>query len=98
MISVDPQLSLRTEGIAGRNAEGECCGVKSLIFGAMIWRGDETGIRSFWQYPTLGGALIAYSQWDGTGDPPDGWERATGPGDNYRRRLHGNPATEYLAP
>lgn len=45
-----------------------------------------------WCYHDLGTALDAMSEWDGEGEP-EGWHRHPPSG---RRRVEGDPATEYV--
>lgn len=49
-----------------------------------------------WCYASVGQALAAQAEWDGTGDPPVGWHRE--PMRPYRRRTNGDPNQEYIAP
>lgn len=54
-------------------------------------RGDPINIRDAWCYPSIRSAIRAAAQWDGQGDPPDGWHRHPRTG---RRRKDGDPSTE----
>lgn len=63
---------------------------------------EDIGYDDFWEYPPkeLYTALAAMVHWDGTGDPPDGWHRASSGGDprGFRRRPDGDPEQEFRAP
>jgi len=63
----------------------------ALIVGTV---NDESGFRDRWCYEGLLSAVLAASVWDGRGEP-DGWHRHPATG---RRRTHGDPTTEYIAP
>ena len=48
-----------------------------------------------WCYSNRAAVLQAAEQWSGRGDPLDGWHRHPRSG---RRRVNGDPATEYVHP
>ena len=56
--------------------------------------GDVTGYEDRWCYEKNGSADRALAAWDGAGEPK-GWHRHPASG---RRRVHGDPATEVIAP
>jgi hypothetical protein len=53
----------------------------------------ELGYDRAWCYPH-GLAVPAAEEWDGDGDPPDGWVKEVG---TERRRIDGDPAKEFDA-
>lgn len=55
---------------------------------------DKFGYDDMWCYNTLGEAIAAGHNWDGTGEPV-GWHRHPPTG---RRRPNGDAAKEYIAP
>jgi hypothetical protein len=55
---------------------------------------DEFGYSRAWCYPDHDRALVAAEQWNGEGDPPDGWIKEVG---TERRRVNGDPNREYDA-
>jgi hypothetical protein len=63
----------------------------AIVYGTL---GDMTGMDDRWCYESLGGAIEAFFNWDGTGEP-EGWHRHPVTG---RRRPEGNPDLEYVSP
>lgn len=56
------------------------------------WASDALGYDDGWCYATAVDAVLAATDWDGEGDPPDGWHRQISTG---RRRENGDPEKEY---
>lgn len=56
--------------------------------------GDYMGFEDRWCYENRAKAEAGLRAWDGTGDP-SGWHRHP---KSSRRRVNGDPATEYHAP
>lgn len=58
----------------------------------------DYGYQKAWDYPPheLAAAFTSLRDFDGEGDPHDGWVRAFPP--MFRRRDNGDPAKEYIAP
>lgn len=52
------------------------------------------GWRDQWMYERFADAVVAFGQWDGTGEPT-GWVRHV---PSYRRREGGDPNKETVAP
>lgn len=68
-----------------------------LIMGTVrlcIGHQDSSTYDDAWCYQTPAEGLAAMAEWDGEGDPPDGWFRHIGTG---RRRPDGDPTREYIA-
>jgi hypothetical protein len=55
-------------------------------------QGEWGGIIDGYCYRDADKAIAAASQWDGTGDAPDGWHKHA---HSYRARRDGDPAREY---
>lgn len=70
--------------------------VYPMMFTARLCVGlqDDYGYSRAWCYPSAGRAIMAASEWDGEGDPPDGWIKEVG---TERRREGGDPNKEYDA-
>jgi hypothetical protein len=85
MPKITPELKkyLESEGYTGiREIEGRgIYGVHRFIFTTAIVYGiDETGYKSRWCYPhsLIMELAIAYSKWDGIGDPEGNWIKHKG--------------------
>lgn len=77
--------------IGGLLPDGREWLIYSMIFTFRVTVGDRNDAWSYddyWCYHTLGDALVAVSDWDGTGEP-DGWHATAG-----RRRPDGTPQSE----
>ncbi len=75
--------------------DGRIIVVYPMLFTARLCIGpsDSPCYADAWCFNDPISAIIAAAQWDGDGDPPDGWHRHIGSG---RRRTDGDPAKEYI--
>lgn len=63
---------------------------------AIVYGLDRYGMAGRYCYDDVQAALTAYSEWSGNvGTEPAGWIRHPETG---RRRINGDPSTEYVAP
>ena len=75
--------------------DGRAIVVYQMIFTARVCIGpdDSQTYDDAWCYDNVAQACEAVLEWDGNGDPPDGWHRHIGSG---RRRPGGDPEKEYV--
>lgn len=77
--------------------DGQQISVVQMIFSRRICIGGPYCYDDGWCYPNDLGLLFvvaAAEEWDGEGDPPDGWIKQVSTG---RRRPDGDPAREFVA-
>jgi len=59
---------------------GICALQKFLFTVAIVWGINTTGYRGRWCYGSYMEAAVAFSEWDGNGDPPRNWIKYKGEG------------------
>lgn len=59
---------------------GLCALHKFLFTTGIVWGLDDTGHKGRWCYPNVVTAVVAYTQWNGIGDPPLNWIKYKGLG------------------
>lgn len=80
---------------AGRLPDGRVVSITQMIGSTMLAVGQNAQTwDEAWDYPNALDCLIAAVNWDGTGEPEDGWERHQ---PSERRRPHGDPTREYVS-
>lgn len=76
--------------------DGRTVSVHQMLLGNWRLCIGPTGEQHYddgWCYHDLVLVMQAATQWDGEGDPPDGWVRQLSTG---RRRTDGDPEQEYI--
>jgi len=80
---VTPEYAVANEFCfaARQDDKGNIIALNRYAFTIGLIRGmDLYSIHERWCYPDMVEALMAYSEWDGLGDPPGNWVKHKGPG------------------
>jgi hypothetical protein len=82
--------------LAGREIGGGLwiC-VARMLFTFRLMVCDPGFVHDFYCYPDLADVLLAFADWDGTGDPVDGWVRHHGSGRRRPEDLHQDTSMRY---
>jgi hypothetical protein len=64
---------------------GICALRKFMYTTGIVYGLDDSGYKGRWCYASMPMAVVAFSQWDGVGDPPMDWIKYKGVGGERSR-------------